>query len=212
MRLGTARFLTFECWNVSVLGMPDAYRRRRLFVAATSVLVAVLVVAFAWAVRSRPDHPSTPRLVVQSAQRAGDELSVTPAELAGVRLQSCAKQVIEDWYSDGRVNKLYPLACYAAAIDLVPVRDFSPPRQDIERALEFARRGKLAPSAPGRGVFFVTKGMTRQQVRALAGKPYRAGALCWLFHATDAARPNVIGMRICFADDHVSKTQISVHG
>jgi hypothetical protein len=293
--------------------MPDAYRRRRLFVAATAVLVTVLVAAFAWAISSRPDRPSTPRWVVQSAQRAGDEFSVTPAELmfaskgtlgwgvvmkgdfacrgcvsqgrylgvrlsppgakartigvcetlspcrrnvtldrseslaspcgqalledwyvdgrvdrkytrrcfedahasplAGARLQSCAKQVIEDWYSDGRVSKLYPLACYAGAIDLVPVRDFSPPREDIQRALEFARRGKLAPSAPGRGgVFFVTKGMTKRQVRALAGNPYRAGPLCWLYHATDAAQPNVTGMRICFADGHVSTTQTSVHG
>lgn len=202
----------------------------------------MLVAASVWAVNSRRDHPSTPRWVVQSAQRTGDEFSVTPARLVfarkgrlgwgvvmkgdfgcrgcvsqgrylAVRLSTpgarartigvcetltpcrrnvtrdrsealtspcgraliadwyadgrvdtdfprrcyqdagaaplsprdCARSVIEDWYSDGRVNKLYPLACYAAAIDSVPVLDFSSPREDIQRALDFARRGKLAP-------------------------------------------------------------------
>src|SRR5687768_4101240 len=63
----------------------------------------------------------------------------------------------------------------------------------------------------GGNVFQVQTGMTRTQVESLAGKPYRSGPNCSLYHATKSDEPNVTGMRICFTDDHVTKTQISVH-
>ena len=34
--------------------------------------------------------------------------------------KSCAQQVIDDWFDDGRVNKIYPLPCYPEAIKKLP--------------------------------------------------------------------------------------------
>lgn len=60
-------------------------------------------------------------------------------------------------------------------------------------------------------VFAVTTGMTMQQVRSVAGTPYRAGPNCWLYHATKQGT-SIDGMRFCFTNEHVSLVQTSVHG
>jgi hypothetical protein len=55
--------------------------------------------------------------------------------------------VIRDWYSGGRVDKLYPLPCYRAAIRALPddVLQYTDAGAEIERALEHARhRGSSA--------------------------------------------------------------------
>ena len=57
----------------------------------------------------------------------------------------CARTVIGDWYANGRVDKLYPLGCYRSALEHLPGDLSSSVREDIERAYEYARRGKLAP-------------------------------------------------------------------
>ena len=57
----------------------------------------------------------------------------------------CGRTVIEDWYGNGRVDKLYPLECYRRALERLPVGLSSSVREDIERAYGYARRGKLAP-------------------------------------------------------------------
>ena len=55
--------------------------------------------------------------------------------------------MIRDWYSGGRVDGVYPLACYRAAIRALPndVLQYSNADQDIRRALAFARRGRNDP-------------------------------------------------------------------
>ena len=79
---------------------------------------------------------------------AGLLLVASPAAAA----KSCGKQVINDWYGDGRVDKIYPLHCYEDAIDALPVdlNDYSSAKEDIERALQFAVRNQPDPgrSAP----------------------------------------------------------------
>jgi outer membrane protein assembly factor BamE (lipoprotein component of BamABCDE complex) len=60
-------------------------------------------------------------------------------------------------------------------------------------------------------VFAVTKGMTKEQVRELAGKPYRSNRNCWLYHATKAGT-NVDGRRFCFTNSRVSLVQTAQHG
>lgn len=59
----------------------------------------------------------------------------------------CAQRVIRDWYTGGRVDGVYPLACYRAAIRALPadVRDYSDADRDIARAMAFARRGLPDP-------------------------------------------------------------------
>ncbi len=77
---------------------------------------------------------------------AGLLLAASPAAAA----PSCGKQVINDWYGDGRVDKIYPLHCYEDAIDALPVdvRDYSSAKEDIERALQFAVRNQPDPGRP----------------------------------------------------------------
>lgn len=69
-------------------------------------------------------------------------------------LDACAQRVIRDWYSGGRVDKLYPLGCYRAAIRALPtdVLEYSDADKEIARALAFARKTRAddanAPTAP----------------------------------------------------------------
>ena len=68
---------------------------------------------------------------------------------AGGRRASCGRQVIDDWYDDGRVDGTYALHCYDDAIEALPrdVRDYSSAKEDIERALQARLRGQPAPPA-----------------------------------------------------------------
>lgn len=63
--------------------------------------------------------------------------------------QPCGRQVIDDWYDDGRVDRTYPLHCYDDAIDALPpdVRDYSSAKEDIQRALQNRMRNEPAPPA-----------------------------------------------------------------
>jgi hypothetical protein len=73
-------------------------------------------------------------------------LAVAPSVTAG-SLDDCAERVIRDWYSGGRVDGVYPLPCYRAAIRALPddVLQYSDADRDIARALEYARRGRGDP-------------------------------------------------------------------
>jgi hypothetical protein len=73
-------------------------------------------------------------------------LAIAPASHAGP-LDACAQRVIRDWYSGGRVDDVYPLACYRAALRALPadVLQYSSADQDIRRALAYARRGRDDP-------------------------------------------------------------------
>jgi hypothetical protein len=68
-------------------------------------------------------------------------------KVASAASGSCADQVIADWYDDGRVGKIYPLTCYTQAIKKLPpdVLDYSNAKEEIGRALAFARQGKPDP-------------------------------------------------------------------
>jgi hypothetical protein len=63
--------------------------------------------------------------------------------------KSCGRAVIDDWYDDGRVDGTYALHCYDDAIEILPrdVRDYSSAKEDIQRALQAAKRGDAAPPA-----------------------------------------------------------------
>jgi hypothetical protein len=73
------------------------------------------------------------------------------AEPAGAASKSCADQVVADWYGDGRVDKIFPIHCYQDAIRSLPidVLDYSNAKEDILRALAFARKGKPDPGPSG---------------------------------------------------------------
>jgi hypothetical protein len=62
---------------------------------------------------------------------------------------ACARQVIDDWYDDGRVDGTYPLHCYDDAIEILPrdVEVYSSAKEDIQRALQAAMRNEDPPAA-----------------------------------------------------------------
>lgn len=74
-------------------------------------------------------------------------LLAAPGPATAGSLDVCAQRVIRDWYSGGRVDGVYPLACYRAAIRALPsdVLQYSNADQDIRRALAFARKGRPDP-------------------------------------------------------------------
>ncbi|HLF68609.1 MAG TPA: hypothetical protein VI503_04635 [Gaiellaceae bacterium] len=59
----------------------------------------------------------------------------------------CGKKVLEDWYDNGRIDRLYPPHCYEEAIDGIPsdIGPYVDAEEVISRALQSALRNKLAP-------------------------------------------------------------------
>jgi hypothetical protein len=76
-------------------------------------------------------------------------LAAAPA--ASAKAKTCGDQVVADWYGDGRVDKIYPRHCYQDAIRSLPVDvlDYSNAKEDILRALAYARRGQADPGPSG---------------------------------------------------------------
>ncbi len=72
-------------------------------------------------------------------------LSSVLTETASAR--SCSQQVIDDWFDDGRVDKIYPLPCYTQAIKSLPsdLLIYGNAEDEIGRALAFAKQGKPDP-------------------------------------------------------------------
>ena len=95
-------------------------------------------------IRHRPSRPAV-RAVVLLAAFLSLLVATAPAGAAA----SCGRQVIDDWYDDGRIDGSYKLHCYDDAIEILPrdVRDYSSAKEDIERALQAKLRGEPAPPA-----------------------------------------------------------------
>jgi hypothetical protein len=64
--------------------------------------------------------------------------------------ETCGKKVLDDWFDNGRIDRLYPLHCYEDAIDLIPsdLRDYANAEEIINRALQQAVNGNLDPGGP----------------------------------------------------------------
>jgi hypothetical protein len=107
------------------------------------------------------------------AASAAMTLASAPAPAGAAGLAECAQQVIRDWYSGGRVDDVYPLACYRAAIRSLPsdVLAYSNADQDIRRAMAFAQRSR---SDPGDGP--AATGPADPPVEPAAGSPVTADA------------------------------------
>jgi hypothetical protein len=72
----------------------------------------------------------------------------TASTISASSLDDCAQRVIRDWYSGGRVDGVYPLPCYRAAIRALPadVLQYSDADRDISSALAYARQKSRAES------------------------------------------------------------------
>lgn len=72
---------------------------------------------------------------------------VTLAFPATAAASACGGKVLNDWFDNGRVDRIYPTHCYADAIDAIP-KDLEPyidAEEAISRALQFALRDEIAP-------------------------------------------------------------------
>jgi hypothetical protein len=89
------------------------------------------------------------RRALRAAVLLATLVSVLVAASPASAAPSCGRQVIDDWYDDGRVDGTYALHCYDDAIENLPrdVRDYSSAKEDIERALQAKLRGEPAPPA-----------------------------------------------------------------
>src|SRR5919204_2989862 len=59
-----------------------------------------------------------------------------PAPAAAATKPDCAARVLKDW-SDGRLDRIYPVRCYQSALDRMPedMRSYTTAPDDIQRAL-----------------------------------------------------------------------------
>ncbi len=98
-------------------------------------------------------HASRPRIALVAALIALVVLTALagPPSATAASSLSCAERIVDDWYGDGRIDKIYPLKCYQAAIRSLPVDvlDYSRAEEDILRALQFARAGEPDPGPTG---------------------------------------------------------------
>lgn len=78
---------------------------------------------------------------------------VNAAPAPAASSQSCARAIVNDWYGDGKVDRIYPEHCYREAIRSLPVdvRDYSNAEDDILRALAYAKKGEPDPGPAGKG-------------------------------------------------------------
>jgi hypothetical protein len=73
------------------------------------------------------------------------------ASPAMAKEKTCAEQIVDDWYDNQRVDKLYPLHCYREALSGLPldIRDYSDAQDAILRALQYAEAGEPDPGTGG---------------------------------------------------------------
>jgi hypothetical protein len=105
-------------------------------------------------VQNEPRRTPTRRflaLPLAAALTASVAVLAAPGTASAAKASSCAKAVIADWFDNGRVDRVYPQRCYREAIKILPVdvRDYSSAREDILRALLYARQGKPDPGDQG---------------------------------------------------------------
>jgi hypothetical protein len=77
----------------------------------------------------------------------------------GAAKDPCWKTLIDDWY-DGRIDSVYPVACYRAALEHMPedVAQYSSLGDDINRALQAAIASQ-GPNGGGSGTGGSTSGV-----------------------------------------------------
>lgn len=64
---------------------------------------------------------------------------------AAAKGTKCGKEIVADWFDNGRIDRLYPLHCYEEAIDAIPadIRDYANAADVIKHALQRALTGHL---------------------------------------------------------------------
>jgi hypothetical protein len=97
---------------------------RRWLLLGSAAVVGIVAVGTWWLLRDSP--PSN--------------IATAPPSTLIVQRAGCEHRVIVDVQKDGRVDRIYPAACYRRAIRLIP--EDSPVRAEVVRALAFAHPRK----------------------------------------------------------------------
>ena len=82
---------------------------------------------------------------------AGFAVAALMSAPAMAKQKTCAEQIVDDWYDNQRVDKLYPIHCYREAIDGLPldIKDYSDAQDAILRALAYRQANERDPGAGG---------------------------------------------------------------
>lgn len=106
----------------------------------------------------RPDSSFMRRLGTRALGMAATVAVALAAGVAPGAAATCGQKVIDDWYDNGRVDSVYPISCYRAALKLLPddVKSYSDAPDEINRALQDAIRKErdtitTPPAAPDTG-------------------------------------------------------------
>jgi hypothetical protein len=105
-------------------------------------LAAALLLLAAVPVASAAKKPVT--TTKATTTKAGTTTSETAKAATGPTGKSCWRALVQDWYSDGRIDKTYEVHCYRDALKHLPpdVKAYSDAYDVISRALSSATRGK----------------------------------------------------------------------
>lgn len=120
---------------------PRLTRSSRIVAIVAVTAVALFAVQAALAAGQQVSDPGTD----------GTQMSTTQEPARAKPSKNCAKQIIADWFPDQRIDLIYELPCYRAAIKALPrdVLVYTDAPADMQRALSFARRNKPDPGRPG---------------------------------------------------------------
>jgi hypothetical protein len=78
-------------------------------------------------------------------------LAAVVAPAPALAAQPCWKELVNDYWADNRVNKIYDLSCYRVAMEKLPrdVQEYSDAQDDLRRALLAAIRDERANAGFG---------------------------------------------------------------
>jgi hypothetical protein len=103
-------------------------------------------------------HPSTHAFAALLVLLAGLVAALAFSGTGTAGTSACGEKVLNDWFDNGRVDRIYDYHCYEDAIDAIPrdIRDYADAEEVINRALQGALQGKLVrggvdPSDDGGG-------------------------------------------------------------
>ena len=91
------------------------------------------------------------RRIARHLLLTGAVLAVVLASVSSASAaKSCAQKVIDDWYGDGRLGRVYSITCYREALKILPVdaEVYSNAPEVIRRALQNALRAQQQATAP----------------------------------------------------------------
>jgi hypothetical protein len=100
---------------------------------------------------------------------AGFAFAALTSAPALAKQKTCAEQIVDDWYDNQRVDKLYPIHCYREAIAGLPldIKDYSDAQDAILRALAYRQANENDPGAGNGSIKPIAYRNTADQVIAL---------------------------------------------